>query len=87
MFDKEKKVKFLYDETFARSKVIVNPLRNTASVSISFDDLFLEDIMTAIKNDSKAWENYQSFSEGYKRIRVAYIDAARNSPDGIQKAY
>lgn len=39
MFDTEKKVKILYDENFAGNRVIVHPLRNTASVSISFDDL------------------------------------------------
>lgn len=32
-----------------------------------------------------AWSNYQTFSEPYKRIRVAYIDAARNRPDEFSK--
>ena len=39
MFDTEKKVKVFYDKTFTGNRVIVHPLRNTASVSISFDDL------------------------------------------------
>ena len=39
MFDTEKKVKGLFDEKFAGNRVIVHPLRNTASVSISFDEL------------------------------------------------
>ena len=43
---------------------------------------FPEDIIEELKT---VWKNYQSFSEPYKRIRVAYIDAARNRPDEFQK--
>ncbi|MGN0729058.1 prolyl-tRNA synthetase associated domain-containing protein [Treponema sp.] len=39
MFDRERAVNVLFDENFEGKKVIVHPLRNTASVSISFDDL------------------------------------------------
>ena len=35
----EKKVKVLYDKNFEGKKVIIHPLRNTASISISFEDL------------------------------------------------
>ncbi len=42
--------------------------------------VFPEDILAAIRQDAAAWRNYQSFSEPYKRIRVAYIDAARKRP-------
>lgn len=37
--DVDCKVKVLFDKTFVGQKVIVHPLRNTASVSIEFDDL------------------------------------------------
>ncbi|MCR5187748.1 MAG: hypothetical protein K6C97_02345 [Treponema sp.] len=37
--DKECKVKVLFDQNFQGQKVIVHPLRNTASVSIEFSDL------------------------------------------------
>ena len=30
-------------------------------------------------------ENYQEFSESYKRIRIAYIDAARKRPKEFEK--
>ncbi len=39
MFDTVNKVKVLFDENFFGHKVIIHPLRNTASVSMSFDDL------------------------------------------------
>mgnify|MGYP000052562622 CR=1 FL=1 len=31
------------------------------------------------------WKNYQSFSEAYKRIRIAYIEAARKRPEEFEK--
>ena len=47
--------------------------------------VFPEDILDAIRRDAAAWENYQSFSEPYKRIRIAYIDAARKRPAEFEK--
>ena len=46
---------------------------------------FPEDIIRAIQQDEKAWENYNSFTDSYKRIRVAYIDAARKRPAEFEK--
>ena len=47
--------------------------------------VFPQDILDEIKSDSIAWGNYQNFSDAYKRMRVAYIDAARNQPLEFQK--
>jgi uncharacterized protein YdeI (YjbR/CyaY-like superfamily) len=47
--------------------------------------IFPDDIINAIKKDKKAWENYQKFSEPYKRIRVAYIESARKRPEEFNK--
>ena len=33
----------------------------------------------------EAWRNYLGFSDSYKRIRVAYIDAARGRPEEFKK--
>ena len=46
---------------------------------------FPKDIISAIKKDKKAWEHYQTLAEPYKRIRVAYIDAARDRPEEFKK--
>lgn len=46
---------------------------------------FPKDILDALRRDETVWENYQRFSEPYKRIRVAYIDAARKRPEEFQK--
>ena len=47
--------------------------------------IFPNDIIDAIKEDIIAWENYEKLSEPYKRIRIAYIDAARKRPDEFKK--
>ena len=47
--------------------------------------VFPEDILDALRQDEAVWENYASFSEPYKRIRVAYIDAARDRPAEFEK--
>jgi len=41
---------------------------------------FPADILEAIRREKTAWENYEKFPEAYKRIRIAYIDAARQRP-------
>ena len=52
---------------------------------IEAEYVFPEDILTEIRKDPEAWENYQNFTDSYKRIRVAYIDAARKRPEEFRK--
>lgn len=52
---------------------------------ISKEFIFPEDILDAIRQDPAAWQNYQAFTEPYKRIRIAYIDAARKRPEEFRK--
>jgi uncharacterized protein YdeI (YjbR/CyaY-like superfamily) len=47
--------------------------------------VFPNDILAAIKSDATVWKNYINFTEPYKRIRVAYINGARNRPDEFEK--
>ena len=47
--------------------------------------VFPSDILDRIKADALARENYEKFSEPYKRIRISYIDAARKRPDEFEK--
>jgi len=43
------------------------------------------DILKAIKTNKKAWKNFQTFSQSYIRIRIAFIDGARNRPQEFTK--
>ena len=47
--------------------------------------VFPEDILEALRADPIVWEHYCDFSEPYKRIRVAYIEAARKRPEEFKK--
>lgn len=46
---------------------------------------FPEDILDALRRDKATWDNFMSFSGPYRRIRVAYVEAARRRPDEFQK--
>ncbi len=52
---------------------------------ISEKFVFPEDILEKLKLEKMVWDNYQSFSEPYKRIRIAYINDARNRPEEFEK--
>lgn len=47
--------------------------------------VFPEDILDALRKDGDVWANYERFPDSYKRIRIAYIDAARNRPEEFRK--
>jgi hypothetical protein len=42
--------------------------------------VFPEDILELIRRDPAAWANFIHFPLPYRRIRVAYVDGARNRP-------
>ena len=47
--------------------------------------VFPKDILEELKRDETVWNNYLNFTESYKRIRVAYIEAARSRPLEFKK--
>ena len=47
--------------------------------------IFPNDIIDKLKADKELWNNYQHFSDAYKRIRIAYIEAARKRPEEFEK--
>ena len=44
-----------------------------------------KDIIARLKEDKTVWNDYQLFSDTYKRIRIAYIEAARKRPEEFEK--
>ena len=67
-------------------KGLIHPqiLENVKDV-IKEEFIFPQDILKVIQQDAEAWKNYQKFSDSYKRIRIAYIDTARERPDEYGK--
>ncbi|MBS3094260.1 YdeI/OmpD-associated family protein [Candidatus Pacearchaeota archaeon] len=43
------------------------------------------DILKLLKQDKKTWENFQNFSESYKRIRIEWIEGARARHEMFEK--
>lgn len=63
-----------------RGKIAKDVLAKTADL-IGGDGLrAAADILKALRSDPEAWKNFQSFSEPYKRIRIGYIEGARDRP-------
>jgi uncharacterized protein YdeI (YjbR/CyaY-like superfamily) len=54
-----------------------------AVLAEAFD--FPDDIIAAIRANPDAWVHYQDFPAGYQRIRIAYIDGARQRPEEFEK--
>jgi uncharacterized protein YdeI (YjbR/CyaY-like superfamily) len=44
-----------------------------------------KDILKAIKENKEAWRHFQNFSSAYKRIRIGFIEGARNRPEEFEK--
>ena len=60
-------------------------MKESAELVLRTEFSFPPDILKAIKENKKAWENYQNFSLAYRRIRIAYINGARNRPSEFKK--
>lgn len=72
------------NKLIAQGKVIPEVL---ASLDIpglrEFD--YPQDILAALRENEPAWENFQHYSASYQRIRVAYVDSARDRPGEFEK--
>jgi len=64
--------------------IVVEVLESLGDI-LEREFVFPPDILEAIKADEQAWENYQNFSDVYKRIRVAFIEGARKRPEELRK--
>ena len=60
-------------------------VKKTVEAILRAPFVFPEDILGAVRRDAAAWQNYQGFPESYRRIRIAYIDAARKRPEEFQR--
>jgi uncharacterized protein YdeI (YjbR/CyaY-like superfamily) len=59
---------------------------NKASASKQLNTFQLpDDIRQRLQQDPVVWKNYQKFPQSYKRIRIGWIDGARNRPLEFEK--
>jgi uncharacterized protein YdeI (YjbR/CyaY-like superfamily) len=68
-----------------KEKLLHHSIENKVKEILNKEFNFPSDIIEAIRADNVVWKNYQKFSPAYKRIRVAYIESARNRPEEFKK--
>ena len=70
-----------------QGRLIKEVLASAANVIAQEGDYFEvpRDICKRIKAGKKAWRNFQRLSPAYIRIRIAFIDGARNRPEEFEK--
>jgi uncharacterized protein YdeI (YjbR/CyaY-like superfamily) len=76
----KERLKWLLETELIHPK-FVETIRNVLSIPFVFPD----DIIGRLREDPIVWENYQHFPDGYRRIRIAYIEAARIRPEEYEK--
>jgi uncharacterized protein YdeI (YjbR/CyaY-like superfamily) len=68
-----------------RKKKVVKEVRETLGNLAGEKFVIPKDIRAAIKSNEEAWKHFQKFSDAYKRIRIGFIDGARNRPAEFKK--
>lgn len=66
-------------------KKVLKEVTDTLGNVLNEEFVIPPDILQTIKANKEAWKNFKKFSESYKRIRIAFIDGARNRPEEFQK--
>lgn len=66
-------------------KKVIKEVAETLTDVLNQEFVIPNDILNAIKANKEAWKNFQKFSDSYKRIRIAFIDGARNRPEEFKK--
>ena len=87
-----RKPKTKYSQTnIERLQGLVAKKKIIKEVAITLNDILNEefvvppDILKTIKANKTAWKHFQTFSDSYIRIRIAFIDGARKRPDEFRK--
>jgi uncharacterized protein YdeI (YjbR/CyaY-like superfamily) len=68
----------------ARNQVMPNVLATAGDISSEQFEI-PPDILQALQANEQAWHNFQRYSGSYQRIRVAYVDSARDRPGEFEK--
>ena len=69
----------------AKGKIIPEVLAKVKPLLAETPPVIPPDILAALKADPVTWKNFRAFSDSYKRIRVGYIDGARDRPAEFAK--
>lgn len=64
---------------------VIPELRASAEAAVYVPYEFPADILGLLQADEQVWHNFQAFSGPYQRIRIAFIESARNRPQEFEK--
>ena len=69
-----------------QGKIMKDVLATLGDMIAEEDDFEIPpDILKVVKASKEGWKNFQGFSPAYIRIRIAFIDGARNRPQEFEK--
>jgi uncharacterized protein YdeI (YjbR/CyaY-like superfamily) len=69
----------------ARGKVIAEVLEKVRPLLAEKPLKIAPDITAALKADRETWRNFRAFSDPYRRIRLGYVEGARDRPAEFAK--
>ena len=69
----------------AKGKIIPEVLAKVKPLLVEKPLVIPPDIVAALKADRETWRNFEAFSDSYRRIRIGYIDSARDRPEEFAK--
>jgi uncharacterized protein YdeI (YjbR/CyaY-like superfamily) len=69
----------------ARGRIIPEVLENVRPLLVEKPVVVPPDILTALKADRETWKNFRAFTDSYKRIRIGYVEGARDRPQEFAK--
>ena len=65
--------------------MVIDKVAENVKPLLAKEFMFPEDILDALSANPETWINYQNFTEPYRRIRVAYVKAARKRSEEFKK--
>lgn len=69
----------------AKTHQLLPHVLDEARPELEREFVFPDDIMQVIQGNQVAHQHFQAFSPAYRRLRVAYVEAARGRPDEFSK--
>lgn len=71
--------------TLVAQKKVIKEVAATLDDVLNAEFVIPADILKAIQANMPAWQNFQTFSDSYVRIRIAFIEGARKRPEEFKK--
>ena len=68
-----------------KQRKVIKEVRESLGSILEDDFAIPRDILKAIEANEQAWEHFQGFSDAYKRIRIGFIEGARDRPAEFEK--